>query len=237
MSVSVAELFAELVSTAPAGAAMFTVLASEPVAVDEIATVTEYVTDPLGGKVAVVDIGIVPLAAPHELPLAATHVHVPDVVPLGSASVISALVAVDGPAFDATIVYVAGVPGISVVAPSVLVTPRLTRGSATVAAVAELFVESSSGIEAGPATVAVFDSVPVNVDASVAVMVYVAEPPTTRLAVVLSEPVPLAAAQVEPVEAVHVHVAEVRTAGSVSVTAIAAVPDRGNGPLLVATTV
>jgi hypothetical protein len=63
------------------------------------------------------------------------------------------------------------VPGTSDATPSVLVTARLTRGSASVAVVAELFVESSSGIEAGPATLAVFDSVPVNVDTSVAVMV------------------------------------------------------------------
>jgi hypothetical protein len=40
VSVSVAVLFAELVSTTPAGAAMVTLLANEPVAVDEIATVT-----------------------------------------------------------------------------------------------------------------------------------------------------------------------------------------------------
>ena len=40
VSVSVAELFAELVSTDPAGAAMLTVLASDPVAVEATATVT-----------------------------------------------------------------------------------------------------------------------------------------------------------------------------------------------------
>ena len=62
-------------------------------------------------------------------------------------------------------------PGTSVATPSVLVTARLTRGSAGTADVAELLVELSSGIEAGPATEAVLESVPVNVDASVAVMV------------------------------------------------------------------
>jgi hypothetical protein len=129
------------------------------------------VTDPLGESVAVVDIGIVPLAAPQVPPAAAAHVHVPDVVPAGSASVIGAAVAVEGPAFEATMVYVALVPGTSVATPSVLVTARLTRGSASTADVAELFVELSSGIDAGPATVAVFESVPVKVDASVAVMV------------------------------------------------------------------
>ena len=39
-SVSVATLFAALVSTTPTGAVMVTELASEPVAVDETATVT-----------------------------------------------------------------------------------------------------------------------------------------------------------------------------------------------------
>ena len=53
---------------------------------------------------AVVDIGIVPLAAPQVPPLPATHVHEPEVVPAGNESVIAALVAVEGPAFEATIV-------------------------------------------------------------------------------------------------------------------------------------
>jgi hypothetical protein len=43
--------------------------------------------------------------------------------------------------------------------------------------------------------------------------------------------------QLEPADAVQVHVAELSAAGSVSVTVIAAVPVRGYGPLLVATTV
>jgi hypothetical protein len=63
------------------------------------------------------------------------------------------------------------VPGTADVAESVLVTPRFTRGSVSVAVVAELFVELSSGIDVGPATVAVFDNVPVNVEDSVAVIV------------------------------------------------------------------
>ena len=43
--------------------------------------------------------------------------------------------------------------------------------------------------------------------------------------------------QLEPAEAVHVQVATLRAAGSVSVTTTGAVPVRGYGPLLVATTV
>ena len=52
----------------------------------------------------------------------------------------------------------------------------------------------------------------------------------------LNDPLPLAV-QLEPAEAVHVHVADVSTTGSVSVTTTGAVPVRGYGPLLVATTV
>jgi hypothetical protein len=122
------------------------------------------------------------------------------------------------------------------VAPSVFVTARSTRGSASTADVAELFVELSSGIAGGPATVAVLESVPVNVDDRSAVTVYVAESPTSRSAVVLNDPLPLAV-QLEPAEAVHVQVAPLRLAGSASVTAIGVVPLRGYGPLLVATTV
>jgi hypothetical protein len=40
VSVSVAALFAEFVSTTPAGAEMLTELASDPVAVEETATIT-----------------------------------------------------------------------------------------------------------------------------------------------------------------------------------------------------
>ena len=53
---------------------------------------------------------------------------------------------------------------------------------------------------------------------------------------VLSEPLPLAV-QLDPAEAVHVQVAALSPAGSVSVTTTGAVPVRGYGPLLVATTV
>jgi len=52
----------------------------------------------------VVDIGIVPLAAPHVPPVLLVQVHVPDVAPAGNGSVIGAAVAVDGPALEATIV-------------------------------------------------------------------------------------------------------------------------------------
>ena len=52
----------------------------------------------------------------------------------------------------------------------------------------------------------------------------------------LNDPLPLAV-QLDPAEAVQVHVAELSPAGSVSVTTTGTVPLRGYGPLLVATTV
>ena len=52
----------------------------------------------------------------------------------------------------------------------------------------------------------------------------------------LNDPLPLAV-QLDPGEAVHVHVAALSPAGSVSVTTTGAVPLRGYGPLFVATTV
>ena len=119
--------------------------------------------------------------------------------------------------------YVTLVPGTADADPSVLVTPRLARGSATTAEVAVLSAAVSSGMAAGPATFAVLESVPVNVDARVAVIVYVAEAPTARLAVVLSEPLPLAV-QLDPADAVHVHVATLSPAGRASVTTTGAVP-------------
>jgi len=128
-------------------------------------------------------------------------------------------------------------PGVAEETPSVLVTPRSTCGWATTADVAELLAALSSGIPAGPVAVAVFDSVPVNPDDSVPVMVYVAESPASRLALVVNEPDPLAVAQLDPLDATHVHVAEVRAAGNVSETVTAAVPDDGYGPPFVATTV
>jgi len=164
-------LFAEFDSTTPTGADTDTVFANEPVAAGDTTTVTVYVTEPPGDNVTVDDNGITPLAAPHTPPTPATHDHEPDVAPTGNPSTIDAPDAVDGPTFDATTVYTTLVPGTAEPTPSDFVTDRSTVGWATEAAVAELLAGVSSGIDAGPATVAVFDNVPTNVGASRAVMV------------------------------------------------------------------
>jgi hypothetical protein len=106
VSTSVAELFADEGSVTPTGADTVAVLVSEPVAAQETATATVYVTVAPAATVAVEEIGIAPEADPQVAPAVATHVHEPDVVPAGSASVIGALTAVDGPALPTTTVYV-----------------------------------------------------------------------------------------------------------------------------------
>jgi hypothetical protein len=98
VSMSLALLLAEVGSVTPAGAATAAVFVNEPVAVDETATMTLYVTVAPVAMVAVVEIGIEPDADPQVAPAVAAHVHEPDVAPTGSASVTGALTAVDGPA-------------------------------------------------------------------------------------------------------------------------------------------
>jgi hypothetical protein len=54
--------------------------------------------------VVVVASGIAPEAAAHPAPALATHVHVPELAPKGSASATGALTAVDGPLLPTTTV-------------------------------------------------------------------------------------------------------------------------------------
>ena len=92
-----------------------------------------------------------------------------------------------------------------------------------------LFAVLGSVIAAGGVTVAVFDRVPEALMSSVPVAVNVAVPPTSRFTVWLMFPEPLAAAQLEPPEATHVHVTPVRLAGKVSATVA---PVAADGPAL-----
>jgi hypothetical protein len=106
VSMSLAELLPDVGSVTPAGTCTVAVLVNEPVAVEDTATTAVYVAVAPVARVAVVEIGIEPEAAPQLAPAVATHVHVPDVAPAGRASTTGALTAVDGPAFDTTTVYV-----------------------------------------------------------------------------------------------------------------------------------
>ena len=91
-------------------------------------------------------IGIEPQAAPQIAPAPGAHVHVPAVVPAGSASVTGAAVTEEGPALPTSIVYVTFVPGVADVAPSVFVIDRSARGAATDDAVSLLSDGSVRGL-------------------------------------------------------------------------------------------
>ena len=84
------------------------------------------------------------------------------------------------------------------------------------------------------ATVAVFDRVPVNPVAIVAVTVNVALPPAARSTVVPMSPRPFTASHAEPAGAVHDHTAPTSAAGRVSTTGASSIRD---GPLFVTTIV
>ena len=125
-------------------------------------------------------------------------------------------------------------PATAVAAPSVFVIARSAFGASVSVSVAELFAVDGSVTPVGAAMVAVLLNEPVAPEAMLAVSEYVAVPPDNRFAVVLIEPEPEAAPQLEPPDATHVHVALLNDAGSVSVM-VASVTD--DGPAFVATIV
>jgi hypothetical protein len=215
-SVSVAELLPAAGSVVPTATTTVAVLANEPVAVDAMVAVRVNVAVPLGNR------SIVALMLPlpdtgHVEPAEAEHVHVAPDRDAGTVSVTVEPIAADGPALDATIVYVTDVPGISVALPSVLVMETSARRVMVVVSVAELLAGVGSVDPPGRATAAVFDNVPVAVEMTVALTENVAVPPARRLteAEMLPEP---DAGQLEPTDAEHVQVAPDKLAGNVSVT-------------------
>jgi hypothetical protein len=216
VSVSVAVLFAAVGSVTPAATATVTVFTSVPVAAEAMVAVRVNVAVPLGSRSTVVLMFPRPDAG-HVEPAEAVHVHVTPERVAGTVSVTVVATAADGPAFEATMVYVTVDPGIAVALPSVLVIDTSARRVMVVVSVAELLAGVGSVEPTGRATVAVFDTVPVAVDSTVALTVNVTEPPerTLTAAEMLPEP---DAGQLEPADAVHVHVTPDRVAGTVSVT-------------------
>jgi hypothetical protein len=107
----------------------------------------------------------------HVAPPVTVQVHVAPTISGGNRSVIWALSAVDGPAFDTVMVYVVDVPGRTLVTPSVLVTDRSTNGVRSSVSVDVLSEVSTSATPAGGAVVAVLTSVPVAAASIVAVRV------------------------------------------------------------------
>lgn len=116
-------------------------------------------------------------------------------------------------------------PGISIAAPSVLLTPRSARGVSVLLSVEVLLLATGSVVPTGGVIVAVLLSVPRALARIVAVRVYVALPLASRFTLSLMLPVPLAAHE-EPAVAVHVHDAAVNEAGRLSVT-VAPVTEAG----------
>lgn len=116
----------------------------------------------------------------------------------------------------------------------VLVTLRSLFGCTVEVAVEVLLPVSGSVTPPGAVTVAVFVSEPVALAGSFADRVKVAVPALARLTVVLMFPVPLAWPQLDPLDAVQVHVTFVSELGTVSVTVA---PVTGLGPSFVTTMV
>jgi hypothetical protein len=223
VSESVAELFAGVGSVTPAATAAVAVFANVPVAVDAIVAVRVKVAVPLGNR-STVALMLPDPEAGHVDPAEAAQVQVaPDSVP-GSVSVMVVPIAADGPALDATMVYVTVEPGTSVALPSVLVIDTSARRVMVVVSVAELLAGVGSVDPPGRAIAAVFDSVPVAVDTTVALTVNVTEPAARMLTEAAKLPEP-EAGQLEPADAVHVHVTPVRLAGTVSVTVAPVIAD------------
>ena len=223
VSLSVAELFAAVGSVIPAATVAVAVLAKVPVAVDAIVAVSVNVAVPLGSRSAVVAMLPDPDAG-HVDPAEAEHVHVAPESVAGSVSAMAVAIAADGPAFEATIVYVTVDPGIAVALPSVLVIDTSARRLMVVVSVAELFAGVGSVAPPGKATPAVFDNVPVAVEMRVAFTVKVTEPPDRTLTEAAMLPDP-EAGQLEPADAEHVHVTPVRLTGMVSVTVADVIAD------------
>ena len=232
VSVSVALLFVLVGSVADPPGETVAVLASVPVADAEIMAARVYVAVPPTGRLTVSEMLPVPLAA-QLAPPEATHDHV---APLSAPGIVSDTVAptaADGPAFDTTIVYVTGVPGTSVVAPSVFVTERSVTVFSVVVSMELLFADDGSVTPLGAAIVAVFDKMPDALGEMFAVIVYVAVDPTARLTVSLMLPVPVAAHEA-PAVATHVQVAPDNDPGRASATVA---PTTFEGPALEATIV
>jgi hypothetical protein len=104
---------------------------------------------------------------------------------------------------------------LTVVTPSVFVMPKLAVGVNVSTSVAALFPVLGSTEPEAAATVAVFDKLPVAVDAIDAVTVNVTDPPDGMLTVLLILPVPIGDPQVAPPEPEQVQV-PVIDAGKVS---------------------
>ena len=234
VSVSVASLLAGVASVTPDGGTTVAVLTRVPVAEALTVAVTVNVTDAPTGRLTEALMLPEPLTAGHEPPPAAAHVHATPLNDTGIVSTTVAAGAAEGPAFEATIVYVTDVPGTFEVTPSVFVIARSAVGVRVSVSVAELFAGVGSVTPPGTAMAAVFTRFPTAEALSVPVTVNVADAPTGRFTKPLMLPEPLTAGHDAPPEVAHVHVTPLKATGIVSVTVAEVTAD---GPELLATIV
>lgn len=234
VSLSVAALLAEDGSLTPAPTDTEAVFDNDPVAPGATTPATTNVVVPPTGRLTVALMLPTPVTAGQVAPPVVVQVHVAPERDAGNVSVIVEPGAADGPAFEATMVYVTALPGTAEVIPSVLVIDRLALGFSVSVSVAELLAPDGSLLPAGAVMVAVFTSEDVAVDEMVAVTVNVAVPETARVTLPLMLPVPDAAGQLEPLVAAHVHAVPVSVPENVSATVAAVIND---GPAFEATIV
>ena len=189
-------------------------------------------TDAPTGNVTVSAMLPAPVAV-HVPPPVPVHVQLGATSDVGRTSVTATPTASDGPALPATTVYVTGVPGTALTAPSVLVIDRSATGCNVSMSVAELLPGAGSVTPPGGATEAVLTRVPVDALEMSTVTWYVAWPPGTSEIESTIEPPPEGVHD-DPAVALHVQLIAVAPAGRASETAA---PVTDDGPALVTVTV
>jgi len=234
VSLSVAALLADDGSVTPAPTDTDAVFDNDPVAPGPTTPPTTKVVVPPTGRLTVALMLPTPATAGQVAPPVVVQLQVAPVSEVGNVSVIVEPGAADGPAFEATMVYVTVLPGTADVIPSVFVIDRLELGFRVSVSVAELLAPFESLLPAGAVIVTVLASDVVAVEEIVAVTVNVAVPDTASVTAALMLPLPDDAGQVEPLVAEHVHVAPVSVPGKVSATVAAVIND---GPAFEATIV
>lgn len=234
LSVSLAVLLPLLGSVEPAGAETLAVFVKVPSALSATLAVSVKVALPPAARLTVVLTLPVPLVAPQLDPLEVKQVQLALVNLSGRVSTTGAPMTALGPALETSSRYVTIVPAVTVVTLFDLVMDKSEVGVKVSVSLAELFAGLLSVEPAGAATVAVLVKVPVAVLATVALNVNVAVPPGSRFTFDAMLTVPLADAQLEPVEAVQAHEPMTRLAGMMSVTSA---PTTALGPALLTTMV
>src|SRR4029079_6854745 len=208
--VSVARLFAVLPSCTPVGASIAALFVTAPAVAATVAVTVNVAVLPRP-RSTVVSTSPLPDAV-HAALAPARHVHEAAVNPAGKSSETGAALTADGPALEATMVYVTTSPGWALASPSVLVIDRSASGFNVSRSDAVSLPGNGSVTSLGGAMATWLASTPVADGDTGPVTVKVAVPFTDRSMLARRSPVPLAG-QVPPV-LVHVHVPDSNAAGN-----------------------